>query len=629
MRHGSSVILLPLLLMAACSSSDDPTAPQLPVTGRPETVADLRIDHASPDQITIAWTEPGIVGQENPVADHDLRRIAMGAEHAAWDQWVPISVEVRPPGEHRSMTLEGLEPGSTWVFRIRSRSADTWSHISPPAVGTVASNWDQTPPDAVSDLWLQWRGAASARFGWADTGDDGPWGSVASFSIRRHDRPIDAANWVQATEVAFDLEQDEHTGRWTATLDGLDGSQAVHLAVQALDDMDNRSPVSASLPLAPAGTTWHIHADGSGDVPTLADGIRSARPGDLVLVHPGRYSWSNQGGPMHDLGMIFVGRDTTDFTVASLDGPEVTILDAEGQGRVLFIQGYNDGLVFEGFTITGGVSTAADGETAKAGGLTFHLTSTTVRDCIFEDNHGGREGGAVYFGGVGSPTLERCVFRRNHSEGYGGAVFAVNVLGYDDDTSVGMNLLDCRFEDNTAVSWGGALCLARAVIRMERCVVAGNRCLEGQGGGMAVFGRALGPTADSRVHISHCTLVGNEAVIGAAIQVFGSGGDDPRPGRVHLEQSIVAQHQDSSWLRVEPGSELGVGCTVLFGNADADTLPAAVVQFGPIFALDPEFCPGSPAALQPISPCLPGGMLDGDGCQGGLGADDDGGCAAR
>ena len=107
------------------------------------------------------------------------------------------------------------------------------------------------------------------------------------------------------------------------------------------------------------------------------------------------------GGETLFLGMIFLAREVDGFTIASAAGPEVTILDAEQQGCVLFIQGYNDDIVIEGFTVTGGaVSPSGDDDYPLAGGLTYHLTSPTVRDCIFEGNHGGQGGAMLLTRGV-------------------------------------------------------------------------------------------------------------------------------------------------------------------------------------------------------------------------------------
>jgi len=604
-----------LCCLLACSSND-PTEPETgPPSGPPGTVTDLHVDTATNQSITLAWTAPGVAGHDRALATYDLRRAALGDEPDDPNDWQPVDLTPpATPGTAELTTISELAPGSTWVFHLRSRSNDTWSARSASVVATANPQWDQTPPAAITDLELRWRSETELLVTWSATGDDADHGTATTYEVRHADQTLDQNNWTAAT-VAPAPSHDSILDRWTCLVTGLDDDTVVHLAVRAQDDAGHWSDLAGGVEAAPpTGTVWHVHQDGTGTVPTIAEGIRRAGYGDLVLVHPGRYTWTNQGGPMHELGMIFVGRDTTDFTIASLAGPEATILDAEQQGRVVFIQGYNDGLVIEGFTITGGVSTAADGETPKAGGLTFHLTSTTVRDCVFEGNRGDNQGGAVYFGGVGTPTLEHCVFRDNHAGEFGGAVFAVNVHGSDGDPDHGLSLLDCVVENNTAGFSGGGLCIANAVMLVEDCIISGNHATA-SGGGIRVAGHAIEGNADSWVALSRCTMTGNTSPLGAAVRVTDNG--DSRPGRARMTSCIVAAHGDEQWLSKDSVSTVEIGCSDLHGNAGDPVLPTGFTDVGDNFWLDPLFCGGdgqSPWFLDTASPCLPGAHPNGADC---------------
>lgn len=611
-------------LFAGCSSDDEIAAPD-PATGQPTTVTDLAVQAGSDTDLTLSWTTPGVPDDNRPLTAYDLRGTALGTEDQPWDSWDTFPTpDPAAPGQSEQAVLTDLTTGETWVFRLRSRSDTDWSPLSAAVVATVAEQWDQTAPAPIADLELYERRHTEFVARWSITGDDLQYGEASGYEMRFHTEPLDTENWSEAT-VAPDAAFDATLDRWFSHVTGLDAEDTIHLAVRAVDDVGNWSDVSNLLVSPPPdGTIWHVREDGTGTVPTVAEGVRQARPGDLVLVHPGRYTWTNQDDPMHDLGMIFVGRDTTDFTIASAAGPATTILDAEQQGRVLFVQGYNDGLVIEGFTITGGVSTPYDGETAKAGGLTFHLTSTTIRDCIFEDNSGDEQGGAVYFGGVGNPTFERCVFRNNHAGSCGGGVYAVNVHG-ESDPETGISFLDCVFTDNTSAFVGGGVCISRGVARFNGCVIAGNQATE-SGGGVYIYSRAVSADASAWVDLTRCTLASNDAPLGAAVRMTHSN-EDPWRGLARLLACIVAHHDAQDWLSVKAGAELDVGCTVLFGNADADTLPATVVQAGEMFAVDPEFCADGSYGLMPTSPCLPENRSGGDDC-GVLGARD-AGCSGR
>ncbi|MEZ4386084.1 MAG: right-handed parallel beta-helix repeat-containing protein [Candidatus Krumholzibacteriia bacterium] len=614
------LVVLPLLLVAC--GSDDPTEPppESPghPTGEPTAIADLVVVAATPASITLGWTAPGVPGRAEALAAYELRRAALGGEPFDDGDWTIVATPPPAvPGTAEQVTVGGLAAGSTWVFELRARSADTWSARTGPLVASADPQWDQTPPAPITDLQLRWRSTDELMVTWSATGDDAHYGEAAGYEVRQAGVPLDGPGW-DAAAVGPEPEFNPGLRRWTCQLAGLVAGATIHVAVKAVDDVGNWSLLSNPVAAAPpAGNVWHVREDGTGTVPTIAEGIRQAGYRDLILVHPGRYTWTNQGGPMDPLGMIFVGRDTTDFTLASAMGPESTIIDAEDQGCVIFIQGYNDGVVIEGFTITGGANPpSGDPDYPLAGGLTYHLTSPTVRDCIFEGNHGG-QGGAVGFFGVGTPTLERCTFRNNHAEIYGGAIYAINVHGPGADTEHGIEILDCVIEGNTAGTSGGGLCFVNAVALVQDCVIAGNTG-EASGGGVTIAGRAIDRDADTWVRLERTTLADNSSPLGSAVRVTTtSNGTVTRYGHGRFTSCIVAGHADEPWPSLVDGAVLQVGCSALHDNAGEDALPPGVADLGDDFWLDPLFCGEGSLdrwTVMAASPCLPGAHPDGAEC---------------
>ncbi|MDY0109009.1 MAG: fibronectin type III domain-containing protein [Candidatus Krumholzibacteria bacterium] len=608
-------LVLALCSLTACSQEDSPTGPTGgPAAGLPTTVGDLHVAAADSGSITLGWTAPGVPGKPQPVQSYDLRYTTLDAELTDWDTWSSAPAPApAPPGTAQTAVVAALDPGSAWIFRLRSRSADLWSTLSAPVVASAVPDWDQTPPAAVDDLEMRWRSEQALLVSWSPTGDDGRHGAAAAYALRYAAEPLAAGNWEQASEAVGHV-YDAARRRWTCQLAGLDPAQTVYLAVRAVDDAGNWSDLgNVAVGAPPAGTVWHVNVDGSGTVPTIGEGVARARPGDLVLVGPGHYTWTNQGGPMHDLGMIFVGRDTTGFTVASEQGPAATIIDAQQQGRVLFIQAYNNEIVFEGFTLTGGVDTPYDGDTQKAGGLVFHLTSTTIRDCVITGNSGG-EGGGVYYGGVGRPTLERCIITNNHA-GRGGGVYAVNVSGPGQDPYHGLSLIDCEITNNWVTSFGGGVCTVMAVVRLERTLIADNSAVT-SGGGVAIIGHAMHPSPDTWVEFHGCTLARNQAPLGAAVRLtFDT--QQQRVGRARMFSSIVTGHADQYCLSLNTNCQLEVGCCAIFGNQDGARLPGTAVDLGDNIYVDPLFCedPAAPTwSLTTASPCLPGAHPNGAAC---------------
>ncbi len=109
--------------------------------------------------------------------------------------------------------------------------------------------------------------------------------------------------------------------------------------------MSNQQPISTFLGIA-AGLV--LAASGSADIINVGPGdsiqaaIDAAVDGDEIVVAPGTYFET----------IDFLGKA---ITLRSSNGPEVTIIDAQGVGSVVTCDsGEGPGTVLEGFTITGG-----------------------------------------------------------------------------------------------------------------------------------------------------------------------------------------------------------------------------------------------------------------------------------
>ncbi|UCG51458.1 MAG: hypothetical protein JSW58_14925 [Candidatus Latescibacterota bacterium] len=328
--------------------------------------------------------------------------------------------------------------------------------------------------------------------------------------------------------------------------------------------------------------TWYIQVDGSGDVPTIQTAIDSANPGDEILVAPGRYTWANQGGC--DFGLLFFPRDVGGFTLRSEAGPDVTILDAQGQGRVAFVQGYNN-ITIEGFTITGG-NAPAYGDYI-GGGICVHISEDDIiRDCVFINNTA--DIGAGFWATSRCNTrVENCTFVGNHARRFSGGVG----VGYSQDL---VTITGCTVINNTADEYGAGMIALRSTVLVENTVFAGNQA--------GISGGGLYASDTEVATFTGTTFSENGAPEGGGVYVDGV-------SVLSINQSIIAFSSEGGGLVVDPAAPVTLGCTDVFGNEGGDDWPTWVIDTGGNFSADPLFC-GSPGSwdytLRANSPCLPG-----------------------
>jgi hypothetical protein len=120
------------------------------------------------------------------------------------------------------------------------------------------------------------------------------------------------------------------------------------------------------------------------DYPTIQEGIDAAVSGDTVLVASGTYRGPN------NRNLEFKGKA---ITVASLNGPEWTIIDCEEQDRAFYFHlGEGPNSVLRGFTITGGRPPSS----SDSGGAIYCESSPTIEDNIIKGNIAAKRGGAIW-----------------------------------------------------------------------------------------------------------------------------------------------------------------------------------------------------------------------------------------
>jgi parallel beta-helix repeat protein len=194
-------------------------------------------------------------------------------------------------------------------------------------------------------------------------------------------------------------------------------------------------------------------------------------------------------------------------------GPEVTIIDASGQGYVSVVNcnsGEGPDTILHGFTITGALTYD------YGGGMYNDGSSPTVTDCIFTRNIG-LFGGGMYnsssnptiiyctfsesvagngggmYNDASSPTVANCMFIGNRAgDGGGGMLNRVNS---------GPTLIGCTFSGNFAASVGGGMWNIHSSPTLTNCTFSGNTA--------DYYGGGIINQSSSNPKVTNCIFWGN------------------------------------------------------------------------------------------------------------------------
>ncbi|MFC1573258.1 right-handed parallel beta-helix repeat-containing protein, partial [Candidatus Eisenbacteria bacterium] len=354
-----------------------------------------------------------------------------------------------------------------------------------------------------------------------------------------------------------------------------------------------------------------VHADGSGNYPTIQYAIAQASWGDTVQLADGRFTGSG------NRDLTYNGKP---ITIQSQSGnAEDCIIDCQGTSEDChrgfdFHWTESPNSVLQRVTIANGyMYTSGDitldmlgggihiGENCNptlidvivrdctgpvGGGVYIHNNSSEFVGCTFKNNTAWYGHGGGVSSTNGSPSFIDCIFERNTSL-QGGA-------GMDGYGHEALTVTGCWFRDNTEGDCPG-LALVGSQTEITRTTFARNS-----------YGALEISSCSDGVHLDECTFYGNTGYMGhdAAASVVAVGDVS-----ILIENSIIAFGVDAPAVGCIYDATVTLSCCNLYGNNAGDWVGCIADQYGVNgnISEDPLFCAPDydDFNLQEGSPCAP------------------------
>jgi hypothetical protein len=157
-------------------------------------ISDLAAGNETVNSVTLTWNLTEFVGEGEYYYMRYLESVPVTEDN--WESAIQIDEPVHPEieGIGRSVTVRGLQPGTTYYFAVKIGLGWSWSGISNSPHGTTLPVSDVQPPLAVDDLAVGGATYSSFNLTWTAPGDPPPfygdWGGVPYPPDGSYDIPL-------------------------------------------------------------------------------------------------------------------------------------------------------------------------------------------------------------------------------------------------------------------------------------------------------------------------------------------------------------------------------------------------------------------------------------------------------
>lgn len=362
------------------------TTEALPDVTPPGKIEDLV---ATPEtyRVELEWTAVGDDGVTGTAAAYELGWNVGGpiTTEEDWEQAQKTGFDLpdpAPAGTPQSMWVENLEAATVYGFCLRAvDEAANMSPLSPPQTVTTLDSppLDTEPPAPIDDL-----ATAALTDGfmleWTAVGDDGHVGTATSYALGYLEGALieSETDWSMATLVTAGLPIPQPVGTTqTYRLEGLADSTVYGLALRAVDDAGNYSPLGT----AHSDTTLAATGSGTGpdtDPPMSIDDLTavSAYSDGFFL------QWTSPGddGDTGNAAFYILGvlsnapiEDDGDWEAATLRSSELPVPTPAGSIQWCRIRGLDAGATY-------GLSLRAYDESGNLSPIGQPVTATTLTE---------------------------------------------------------------------------------------------------------------------------------------------------------------------------------------------------------------------------------------------------------
>jgi hypothetical protein len=316
---------------------------------------------------------------------------------------------------------------------------------------------------------------------------------------------------------------------------------------------------------------------------TIQAAVDAADPGDLIKVALGTYSGvqtrpapGSYHGPAAIAQAVYISKTVTirggyAATFADPPNPETnpTTLDAQGQGRVIFVD-RDISPIIEGLRITGGDASGLGGDHwgYDAGGglfLWYSDPAVSISNNQVFSNTAANGGGLYVFQGAATLGPNSVAF--NTASAYGGGLFLYSsdatlsantvVSNSADSGGGGMFTYYCDhtisgniIRSNTTKANGGGLSLQGGTATLVNNVIADNQA-KTAGSGLYLW--------ESTPQLIHSTIARNHGGYGSGIYMAGS-----KPSTATLTNTILVGHRLG--IVATAGYTATLDATLWYGN---------------------------------------------------------------